>query len=115
MSSSKKPLLDFALLQRIIALASPYRLVFASSIAMSVLLAIISIGRPLLMIYAIDHYIAATFDLAGLKQMVVYMVVLLIAEALMRYSFNYITAWLGQSIVKDMRVRVYRHISAPPA
>ncbi len=110
MSSSKKPLLDFALLQRIIALASPYRLVFASSIAMSVLLAIISIGRPLLMIYAIDHYIATTFDLAGLKQMVVYMVVLLIAEALMRYSFNYITAWLGQSIVRDVRVRVYDHL-----
>ena len=28
----------------------------------------------------------------------------------MRYVFNYITAWLGQSIVKDMRMKVYSHI-----
>ncbi|MBK8659326.1 MAG: ABC transporter ATP-binding protein [Bacteroidetes bacterium] len=110
MSSDKKPLLDFALLQRIIALASPYRLVFTSSIVMSVLLALISICRPLLMIYTVDHYIASTFSLPGIQQMAFYMVVLLIVEALMRYSFNYITAWLGQSIVRDVRVRVYDHL-----
>lgn len=38
------------------------------------------------------------------------MIGILISESLLRYLFNYVTAWLGQSIVKDMRVRVYRHI-----
>ena len=110
MSSPPKPLLDFALLQRIIALATPYRLVFGGSIALSVLLAVVSIGRPLLMIYTVDHYIASHFSLPGIQQMALYMVLLLMVEALMRYSFNYITAWLGQSIVRDVRVRVYDHL-----
>jgi len=42
--------------------------------------------------------------------MTLWMIVLLVTESVLRYTFNYVTAWLGQSIVKDMRVRVYNHI-----
>src|SRR6185295_4965635 len=34
----------------------------------------------------------------------------LVIESILRYTFNLSTAWLGQSIVKDMRVRVYSHL-----
>lgn len=110
-SAEKKPLLDTSLLQRIIRLANPYRMVFYSSIIMSVVLALLSIGRPLIIIYTTDHHItSAVFDYEGLKQMSILMVAILVAEGILRYIFNYTTAWLGQSIVKDMRVRVYNHI-----
>ena len=61
MKEEKKAFLDFNLLKRIIRLAHPYRLVFYSSIIMSVVLAVLSIGRPLIIIYATDHYITDKF------------------------------------------------------
>ena len=111
MKEEKKPFLDFNLLQRIIRLADPYKMVFYSSMFMSVVLAILSIGRPLIIIYTTDHYITdKLFDFEKLKLATMWMLGILIAESLLRYFFNYITAWLGQSIVKDKRVRVYSHL-----
>lgn len=110
MAKEKKPLIDLVLLRRIVLLAAPYKGAFMLSIAMSVLLALLSIGRPLLVIYTVDHFIAGTFQLDGLRRMTIYMLALLTVEALMRYSFNYMTAWLGQSIVRDVRVKVYDHL-----
>ena len=109
--SPKQSFLDFGLLGRIIHLADPYKLVFYSSILMSILLAVLSISRPLIIIYTTDHYITSeVFNLEGLKYMTMWMVISLVSESLLRYLFNYTTAWLGQSIVKDMRVKVYSHI-----
>jgi ATP-binding cassette subfamily B protein len=111
MKNEKKPFLDFGLLKRIISLADPYKAMFYGSMVMSVVLALLSIGRPLIIIYATDHYISNSyFDKEGLKGAVMLMLVLLVTESLLRYVFNYTTAWLGQSIVKDMRVRVYNHL-----
>lgn len=111
MSEKKKPLIDFDLLKRIVLLTNPYQVVFYSSIFLSIILAILSIGRPLIIIYTTDHFISKeSFDLAKLQQATWWMISILISESLLRYLFNYVTAWLGQSIVKDMRVRVYRHI-----
>lgn len=111
MKEEKKPFLDFVLLKRIIRLANPYRLVFYSAMCMSVLLALLAICRPLIIIYATDHYITdAFFDAEKLKAAVVWMLAILVTEAILRYVFNYTTAWLGQSIVKDMRVKVYQHL-----
>jgi ATP-binding cassette subfamily B protein len=78
---------------------------------MSVVLALIAVGRPMIIVYATDHYISAKhFDYTSLKWAALLMFVLLIIESVLRYFFNYLTAWLGQSIVKDMRMRVYKHI-----
>ncbi|HWB63289.1 MAG TPA: ABC transporter ATP-binding protein [Chitinophagales bacterium] len=108
---TQQSFLDFKLLNRIIRLADPYRLVFYFSMFMSMFLAILAIARPLIIIYATDHYISAGhFEYLKLKQAVIIMAVLAVVEAISRYFFNYITAWLGQSIVKDMRVRVYNHV-----
>jgi ATP-binding cassette subfamily B protein len=110
-ASEQKPFLDFNLLKRIIRLANPYRTVFYSSVVMSLVLALLAIGRPLIIIYTTDHYITAkVFNYEGLKTMTIWMIVLLLLEGVLRYIFNYTTAWLGQSIVKDMRVKVYSHI-----
>ncbi|MFN8287403.1 MAG: ABC transporter ATP-binding protein [Chitinophagales bacterium] len=107
----KQAFLDFNLLKRIIRLADPYKGVFYSSIFLSIVLAGLAVVQPLMIIYTTDHYITDEhFDFDGLKRMSIWMVAILIATAVLRYSFNYITAWLGQNIVKDMRVRVYNHI-----
>src|SRR5690606_34142715 len=40
----------------------------------------------------------------------VFQIVLLILESFLRFLFSYFTAWLGQSVVKDMRVKVYKKV-----
>jgi len=46
--------------------------------------------------------------------MVIYLtilqVVLLLIETAFRFYFSFITAWLGQTVVKDLRVAVYKHV-----
>lgn len=109
--NTQKPFLDFSLLKRIIGLANPYRLTFFLSIFLSIVLALIGIFRPFVIIYITNHYITSeTFDFAGLRRAVLLMVISLLIEAPLRYLFNYVTAWLGQSIVKDMRLKVYNRI-----
>ena len=108
---AQKPFLDFQLLKRIISLANPYRLTFFSSIFLSIVLAAIGIFRPFIIIYGTNHYITTkVFDFVGLRRMAIAMVLSLIIEFPLRYLFNYVTAWLGQSIVKDMRLKVYDRI-----
>ncbi len=111
MKSDKKPFLDFNLLKRIISLADPYKLVFYSAICFSIVFALLSVGRPLLIIYTVDHLaVKDGFNLDKLKLATFWMIGILVVEGVLRYFFNYITAWLGQNIVKDMRVKVYNHI-----
>lgn len=97
------------MLGRIVRLANPYKGIFYTSILLSLVLAIVAPLRPWLVKHAIDGYISS-FNVEQLKTFCVWMVVLLIAESLLRYFFAYITAWLGQSIIRDMRVRVFSHI-----
>lgn len=111
MKPDKKPFLDFNLLKRIIRLADPYKLVFYSAICFSIVFAVLSVGRPLLIIYTVDHLATKeNFNLDKLKFATFWMIGILVVEGLLRYFFNYITAWLGQNIVKDMRLKVYNHI-----
>ena len=35
---------------------------------------------------------------------------LLIIETVFRFFFTYLTSWLGQTVIKDMRVAVYKKI-----
>ncbi|MES2621445.1 MAG: ABC transporter ATP-binding protein [Bacteroidota bacterium] len=109
MSETKKPFLDYSLLKRIIRLANPYRRVFFFSIFLSLVLAILGPLRPWIVKHTIDKYIVH-FDFESLKVMCLWMLLILVVESILRYFFNYITAWLGQSIIKDMRIRVFAHI-----
>jgi ATP-binding cassette subfamily B protein len=42
--------------------------------------------------------------------MTVIQIGLLVIESAVRFYFSYITAWLGQTVVKDMRIKVYEKV-----
>lgn len=79
------------------------------SIALSLFLAIIGPIRPKLVQYAIDIDIPNK-DFTALQWTVGLMVLLLLVETLARYVFTFIAAWLGTSIIKDMRMKIFDHI-----
>lgn len=86
---------------------------------MAIVLAVVSPIRPYLVQITINKYIKGGEAATGaavnpfLEMIVIitiWQVVLLVAETVIRFYFGYITAWLGQAVVKDLRVKVYEKI-----
>lgn len=114
-----KKIFDFGLLRRILAFASPYKNRFYLSIALAIILALFSPIRPHLIQLTINDYIrtGAVSDGAEKLRMVdlivwitVIQIGLLLLESALRFYFSFISAWLGQTVVKDLRVKVYNKI-----
>lgn len=109
MTVTKKTFFDFALLRRVFSYAAPYKRKFYLSVALAILLAAITPVRPLLIQLTVDRYIIRS---AG--EMVIYITIiqvgLLLVETAMRFLFSFLTNWLGQSVVRDLRVAVYKKI-----
>ena len=102
---------DVSLLAKVIALAKPYRSIFTIAAVLAVILAPLSVLRPQLIKVMVDDYIFVN-DLPGLGRMALLLCVLLLLEFILQYIFQYITGLLGQSVVRDLRVRVFRHITS---
>jgi len=115
----KKQIFDFSLLRRVFRYAAPYKRRLYISVFLSILLAVLSPLRPFLIQVTINDYIrkGATPGL-GLKQrmeeliiwVTVLQIVLLLIETVARFYFSFITAWLGQTVVRDLRIDVYKKI-----
>lgn len=106
----EKKSLDLQLLKRIISLGFPYKRIFILAGVLAVLIAPIASLRPYLIQQMVDDYILPK-DLEGLAMMAFVLFGLLVLEVLLRYVFVYMTNLLGQSVIRDLRVRVFKHIT----
>jgi ATP-binding cassette subfamily B protein len=107
---TKAKVLDISLFSRVLSLTKPYKSTFYFCIALSIILAPITMLRPILTGKAINSFIYYK-NFEGLLIISLIIVGLLIIEFILRYFFTYRTEWLGLSIIKDMRVNIFRHIS----
>ena len=99
----------FGTFVRLIAQAAPYRIVFILAGILAVLLAPVGILRPYLINHMVDNQIIQS-DYEGLIFMTGVLFTVLFVEAFMRYGFIYSTNFLGQSIIRDLRKRVFNHL-----
>ena len=102
---------DVNLLKRVFRYAYPYQSIFAWSIFLTILLAILAPLRPWLIQYTLDKYIILN-DSSGLLNMSLLMVGLLLLQTGVQYYHTFFTNVLGQSVIKDLRVNVFNHISS---
>lgn len=109
MSNQEQKGFDYQILKRIIRLAMPYRGVFMAAGVLAVLLAPVASLRPYLINVMVDDYII-NFDLEGMLMMASIIFGLLILESFMRYGFIYSTNLLGQSVIRDLRAAIFKHI-----
>ena len=100
---------DFALLKRVLRFASPYKKRFYFSIALSIILAVFTPVRPYLIQRTVDVHIAG-YDYSWVVIITIIQIAFLLLETGLRFYFSYITSWLGQSVVKDLRVTVYKKV-----
>lgn len=100
---------DIAVLRRVFSYAAPYKRKFYLSVVLAILLAVITPVRPYLIQLTVDEYI--THSVADMVvKMTLIQIGLILLETVMRFSFTLMTASLGQSVVRDMRVAVYKKI-----
>lgn len=109
-NTEKKKSLDWSLLKRVLATALPYKYLFLFCILLPIVLAPVTTIRPYLVKVMVDNHILKE-DLGGLGFMAMLFVGAVILDAILRYTFIYTTALLGQSVIKDMRVKVFKHIT----
>lgn len=76
---------------------------------MAVLLAAFTPVRPYLIQHTVDTYISGK-NLDWLIYITIIQIVFIFAETGLRFYFSYTTSWLGQAVVKDMRVKVFNKI-----
>ncbi len=118
-AKKNKKIFDFSLLRRVFRYAAPYKGKLYLSIFLSILLAVISPVRPWLIQETINKFVRLGPAADALHQhllanmVILYTIigiVLLLIETVARFYFAFITAWLGQTVVRDLRVDVYKKV-----
>ena len=100
---------DTTVFKRILEYAKPYKMRFNGVILFAIFLSIFAALRPYLLKLTVDNYIK-THDKNGLLWYVTLMGIVLILEVLSNFFFVYWANWLGQDIVKDVRVKLFKHM-----
>lgn len=101
--------LDRSTLKRLIAYVKPHRVAFLTALGLTILLAIVGPFRPVLVQQILDGPVA-TGNGGLLRTMILALLLLLLVEGVLMYANTYMTSWLGQSIIKDIRKQVFDHI-----
>ncbi|MEQ9402026.1 MAG: ABC transporter ATP-binding protein [Cyclobacteriaceae bacterium] len=102
-------IVDFKILKRLFVFAKPYKGVFLFLVFLTIALSIAGPVRPFLIQKTIDVNVA-NGDYPGLVNMVLLLVGLLIIQSIIQYLHTFYSGWLGQNIIKDIRIKLYKHI-----
>jgi len=97
---------DFKLFKRLLEFTKAYRLVFYFVAFTAVILSGLAILRPYFLERAIDESIIPR-DPSGLIYFIVIMIGVLVLEVLFQFSFIFYANWLGQHIIKDLRIGLF--------
>jgi ATP-binding cassette subfamily B multidrug efflux pump len=102
-------IIDWSVLRRLMKFVMPYKGRFISVVLLTVALGVLAPTRPILIQYTLDNHVAN-----GLYEPMVWVMIILlglmIVQAIAQYIHTYLSGWLGQQVIRDMRARLYSHI-----
>ena len=111
---------SLGLLKRILSYSKPYKTLFGLAVILTLTLSSLAIVRPLLINKTLnavgienpsaDGFMPAADKLTFVNHMGLLLLGILLLEAFLQFSNIYVTNLLGQNIVKDLRLQVYKHI-----
>lgn len=102
-------ILDWSVLRRLMQFVKPYKGRFIFVIFLTVLLGAFAPLRPVLIQYTLDNHVAEG-DFNGMVFVVILLIILLILNSVAQYAHTYLSGWLGQQVICDLRNKLYRHI-----
>ncbi|MBV9962356.1 MAG: ABC transporter ATP-binding protein [Parafilimonas sp.] len=125
--TSEKKYFNISVLKRVFTFVKPYRWRFIISLILAVLLSLFTPVRPYLIQLTVDkatgknvhvpwyiHLLFPHTQLSDAWQFVIsvtiFQIVFIFIETAARFYFSFITSWLGQAVVRDMRTSIYKKI-----
>ena len=105
--------LDARLLWRIVHFLVPYKWYVAVAFVTVITAAFLGPLAPKLVQVAIDRHVV-TGDLDGLNGIILILIAVLAGEGILSFVNGYLTQWIGQQAIFDLRTRVFRHILNQP-
>lgn len=100
---------DAHIFNRLLGFSKKYRWEFFIGTFSAILLSLASVAKPILLQEIVNIYFKNK-DKGGILYFSLLMVVFLIAEVLLQFIFIYKVNWLGQHIIKDIRVQLNKHM-----
>ena len=102
-------IIDTQVLKRIFQYVKPYIGRFYVLVFLTILIAFLAPAVPFFVQKTIDNYILVS-DYQGLINMVILLIGLIVAQGIVQYLHTYLSGWLGQSVIRNIRVKLYRHL-----
>jgi ATP-binding cassette subfamily B multidrug efflux pump len=98
---------DFRLFKRLLVFTNTYRLTFYFVAFAAIIMSVLAVISPHLLQLAIDEAMLNK-DLPLLQHYLLLMLGVLILDVLFQLSFIYYANWLGQNVIKDIRVKLFK-------
>lgn len=109
MDSKKSSKFDVNLFSRLLKHIMPYKWVFFVVLVSVLIIAGLAAITPHLLQKAVDENLANK-ELDGFLFYIILMIVLLVLDFVFQLIFAYYSSWLGQNVVKDIRVKLFNHL-----
>ena len=103
--------LDWKLLLRVMHYVKPYKRTFYIALFLTIFLAVIAIVQPIIIKITVDDYISKD-NYNGLLLMAELMIAQLIIQTIAQYYQTFITNWLGESVIRDLRIDIFNHVTS---
>lgn len=101
--------LDKKLLKRLLSYFKPYTKHIVLATLLTITVSALAAIRPWLTPIAIDDKMMNN-DIPGLQFIILLLFSTLIVQGIVQYGLGYLTSWIGQKIIYDLRKKIYEHI-----
>ncbi|MCU0389925.1 MAG: ABC transporter ATP-binding protein/permease [Thermoflexibacter sp.] len=101
---------DSKILRRIFVFVKPYISWFYFLAFLIIVQGFIAPARPWLTQLTMDKYVALG-DKEGLVMMIGLLIGITIFQAIIQFVQVYLSEWIGQHVIRDIRVKLYRHLT----
>lgn len=102
-------IIDWSVLSRLMKFVRPYNGRFMSVIVLTIVLGVLTPTRPILIQYTLDEDVAVG-DYDGMVYMMLILVGLLFVQSIAQYVHTYLSGWLGQQVIRDIRTKLFQHV-----
>jgi ATP-binding cassette, subfamily B, multidrug efflux pump len=100
---------DVKILYKVFRYVKPYRFIFSLTILMLLITAALETAGPFILKIAIDKYLTPK-DYNGFLNMVLLFALSIILQFGVRYIQQYMTEYMGEKIMYDLRMEIFTHI-----
>ena len=109
MEKVKGKIFDVKLFSKLLVFVKPYNNTFYGVMFTAILISLFSTLTPYLLKVVVDDYILVK-NFEGMQSIILLMILVLFFEVIFMYLFTFYANWLGQKVIKDLRVSVFKKI-----